>query len=65
MDISIGDVVVGRLQIVVLQILTFQPERINHLACAQVNRQVRSTIGGLGACRVVAVYDIAGIEFRS
>ena len=61
MDIRVGDVVVGRLQVVVLQILTFQPERINHLAYAQVNGQVRVAIGCLGGCRAVAVNDIAGI----
>ena len=39
MDVGVGYVVVGRSQIIVLQILTFQPERINYLACAQINRQ--------------------------
>ena len=61
MDIRVGDVVVGRLQVVVLQILTFQPERINHLAYAQVDGQVRTTIDCLGACRAVAVNDAVRI----
>ena len=61
LNIRVGDVVVGRFQAVVLQVLTFQIECVNHLACAQVDGQVWTTIGCLSGCREIAVNDIAGI----
>ena len=44
-----------------MEVLTFQIECVNHLACAQVDGQVWTTIGCLSGCREIAVNDIAGI----
>ena len=60
-DIRIGDVVVGRLQIVVLQVFAFEEDGIHHLVTAEVDGEYRFPIGSLDSSGHIAVDDIACI----
>ena len=61
LNLGISAIIVRCRDVVALQIVAFDEGGINDLRTAQIDGQVRVTIGSLSVCREISVNDVAGI----